>query len=118
MPSIPVDVVDAIELAELPGLLSDWLESDRAALGPSLARFISSTAYSIDSLHADFARFRVPPRHGRGRGPVHPPTSREPASRSPPGNAAPRHARFQRDYCKHSWVRRVIGSRQIVDYSL
>jgi hypothetical protein len=58
MSSVPVDVVDAIELAELLGFLSDWLESDRTTLGPSLARFADSTAYGIDSLHVDFARFR------------------------------------------------------------
>lgn len=44
MPSIPVDAGDAIELAELLGFLSDWLESDRAILTASLARFTGSPA--------------------------------------------------------------------------
>jgi hypothetical protein len=55
MPSLPIDVADAIELAELLELLGNWLESDHAA---SLARFIGSTAYGPASLREDFARFR------------------------------------------------------------
>jgi hypothetical protein len=58
MPSIPLDVGDAIELAELLEFLENWLESDRGNLAGSLARFIGSTAYGPDSLREDFARFR------------------------------------------------------------
>jgi hypothetical protein len=58
MPSIPVDVSDAIELAEILEFLSDWLESDRAALAASLARFVGSEAFGLDSLRDDIARFR------------------------------------------------------------
>jgi hypothetical protein len=58
MPSIPADAGDAIELAELLGFLSDWLESDRAALAASLTRFAGSEAFGLDSLRDDFARFR------------------------------------------------------------
>jgi len=58
MSSVPLDAAGAIELAELLGFLSDWLESDRAALAPSLTRFTASTAYGIDSMRGDFARFR------------------------------------------------------------
>lgn len=58
MPSIPLDVDDAIELAELLDFLGDWLESDRGTITTSLARFIGSTAHGPDSLREDFARFR------------------------------------------------------------
>jgi hypothetical protein len=58
MPSMPLDVGDAIELAELLQFLSNWLESDHGNLAESLARFVGSTAYGPDSLREDFARFR------------------------------------------------------------
>ena len=58
MPSLPIDVADAIELAELLELLGGWLESDHDNLAASLARFIGSTAYGPGSLREDFARFR------------------------------------------------------------
>jgi hypothetical protein len=58
MPSVPLDVSDATELAELLEFLSDWLEHDRANLTASLARFAGSPDYGPDSLHDDFARFR------------------------------------------------------------
>jgi hypothetical protein len=58
MPAIPLDVSDAIELAELLQFLSDWLESDRATLTASLARFVGSQTYGPSSLGDDFARFR------------------------------------------------------------
>ncbi len=58
MPSMPLDVGDAIELAELLQFLSNWLESDHGNLAGSLARFVGSTAYGPDSLREDFARFR------------------------------------------------------------
>lgn len=58
MPSLPIDVADAIELAELLEFLGGWLESDHDNLAASLARFIGSTAYGPDSLREDFTRFR------------------------------------------------------------
>ena len=58
MPAIPLDVSDAIELAEILEFLSDWLESDRADRAASLARFVVSEAFGLDSLRDDFARFR------------------------------------------------------------
>jgi hypothetical protein len=58
VPSLPLDVGDAIELAELLELLGNWLESDHDNLAESLARFIGSTAYGPASLREDFARFR------------------------------------------------------------
>lgn len=58
MPSLPLDVADAIELAELLEFLGNWLDSDHDNLAVSLARFIGSTAYGLASLREDFARFR------------------------------------------------------------
>jgi hypothetical protein len=58
MPSVPLDVSDAIELAELLEFLSDWLESDHDNLTASLARFVGSPGYGPDTLRGDFARFR------------------------------------------------------------
>jgi len=58
MPAIPVDVSDAIELAETLQFLGGWLESDRDNLAASLARFVGSPAYGPDELRDDFARFR------------------------------------------------------------
>lgn len=58
MPSMPLDVGDAIELAELLEFLGNWLEADHDNLAGSLARFVGSTAYGPGSLREDFARFR------------------------------------------------------------
>lgn len=58
MPAIPLDIVDAVELAELLGFLGDWLQSDRSSLAASLARFTGSPAYGPDDLRSDFDRFR------------------------------------------------------------
>jgi hypothetical protein len=58
MPAIPVDVGDAIELAELLQFLGDWLESDHDNLAASLARFVGSPVYGPGTLRDDFARFR------------------------------------------------------------
>jgi hypothetical protein len=55
---MPLDVGDAIELAELLQFLSNWLESDHDNLAASLARFVGSTACGPGSLREDFARFR------------------------------------------------------------
>lgn len=58
MPSLPLDVGDAIELAEILEFLSGWVECDRAVLAASLARFVGVPGYGLDSLCEDFARFR------------------------------------------------------------
>lgn len=58
MRAIPLDAVDAFELAELLQFLSHWLESDRDNLAASLARFVGSPGYSPGTLHDDIARFR------------------------------------------------------------
>ena len=70
--TVPLDAADAIELAELLEFLSDWLESDRANLTASLARFVGSQDYGPGALRDDFARFRFPPRRHRRRGRLHP----------------------------------------------
>jgi hypothetical protein len=58
MPSLPLDVADAIELAELLEFLSDWLEPDHDNVAASLARFVGSPVYGPGPLRDDFARFR------------------------------------------------------------
>lgn len=58
MPAIPVDVADAVELAELLQFLGDWLESDHDNLAASLDRFVGSPVYGPGMLRDDFARFR------------------------------------------------------------
>jgi hypothetical protein len=55
MPSMPLDVADAIEFAELLGFLSDWLQSYPSVVG-SLARFVGSPGYGPDLLREDLAR--------------------------------------------------------------
>ena len=58
MPSMPLDVGDAVELAELLEFLGGWLEYDHGSLAASLARFVGNTAYGPASLCEYFARFR------------------------------------------------------------
>jgi len=58
MPAMPLDVGDAVELAELLQFLSGWLESDHDNLAASLARFVGSPAYGTSTLRDDLARFR------------------------------------------------------------
>ncbi len=58
MPAIPLDAVDAFELAELLQFLCHWLDSDRDNLTASLTRFVGCPAYGPDALRDDFARFR------------------------------------------------------------
>jgi hypothetical protein len=60
MPSVSLDTADAIELGELLHFIDDWLQSGRARLTASLARFVGSPAYDPDALREDFARFRFP----------------------------------------------------------
>jgi hypothetical protein len=55
MPSLPFDLGDAVELAELLEFLSGWLESDRAVHTASLPRFVDVPDYGPDSLREDFA---------------------------------------------------------------
>jgi hypothetical protein len=57
MPSISLDTADAIELAELLQFLTGWLTTDPATLAPSFLAYTGHPAYSLDTLHADLARF-------------------------------------------------------------
>ena len=57
MPAIPVDVVDAVELAETLQFVRGWLASEQPVLGASLTRFVGSDAYGLTELRADLARF-------------------------------------------------------------
>ncbi|MFI7681010.1 hypothetical protein [Actinophytocola sp. NPDC049390] len=54
---IHLDAGDAAELAELLAFLADWLRQDQSRLASSLLSFVGNTSYSIDTLHADLARF-------------------------------------------------------------
>jgi hypothetical protein len=48
---------DAVDLTELPGLLIDWIDTDRDHLPASLRRFIGNDAYDTTALRTDLARF-------------------------------------------------------------
>jgi hypothetical protein len=86
MPSLPFDVGDAGELAELLEFLSGWLESDRAVLTASLARFVGVPDYGPDSLREDFP-IPVPAGLRRQRGRVYHGRRMRPAPRKPPFRA-------------------------------
>ena len=83
MPSLPFDVGDAVELAELLEFLSGWPESDRVVLTASLARFVAVPDYGPDSLREDFARFRFLLGSTDGEG-LLPRTTHETRARKPP----------------------------------
>ena len=60
MPTVRLDAVDAIELAEVLQFINDWFTSDRDGLNASLQRFINypdPTAYDLDQLRHDLDRF-------------------------------------------------------------
>jgi len=57
MPSTSLDTAGSIEPAELLQFGDDWLASDPGQPGASLARFAGSTAYGIQVLRDDLARF-------------------------------------------------------------
>lgn len=54
---IRLDAGDAAELAELLAFLADWLRQDQSRLASSLLSFVGNASYSLDTLHADLARF-------------------------------------------------------------
>jgi len=60
MPNMPLDVSDAIELAEMLQFLDGWMKSDHDYLAPSLARYlgIDVEGHGPESLADDFNRFR------------------------------------------------------------
>lgn len=51
---------DAMELAELLGLLIDWIDGDHDCLPASLRRFIGNDAHNTTALRTDLARFQFP----------------------------------------------------------
>lgn len=55
---IHLDAGDAAELAELLAFITDWLRQDQGRLASSMLSFVGNASYSIDTLHADLARFR------------------------------------------------------------
>jgi len=57
MPSTSLDTADAVELAELLQFLDDWLATDHDQLSASLAHFVGSQAYGVETLRDDLARF-------------------------------------------------------------
>ena len=57
MQRVTLDLVDAMELAELLGLIRRWLARDQPRLAPSLEEFIGNPAYGVRDLRSDLARF-------------------------------------------------------------
>lgn len=57
MPSTSLDTADAVELAELLQFPDDWLMTGHDQLSASLAHFVGSQAYSVETLRDDLARF-------------------------------------------------------------
>jgi hypothetical protein len=55
--NVCLHAADAMELAQLLGLLGDWLAADHGELSDSLERFIGSPAYDVETLRADLANF-------------------------------------------------------------
>jgi hypothetical protein len=52
-----LEVIDAVELAEMLRFLDDWLAGDSSRLAVSLERFVGHDGYGVTELRADFARF-------------------------------------------------------------
>lgn len=57
MQRVTLDLIDAVELAELLGLIRHWLACDQARLALSLEEFIGNPAYGVRDLRSDLARF-------------------------------------------------------------
>ena len=57
MPTTSLDTSDAVELAEMLQLLSDWLAADPDPLNASLTRFVGHPAYNASQLRSDLHRF-------------------------------------------------------------
>ena len=57
MTTVQLDASDAAELAEMLTFIGDWLTSDPATLTHTLEKFVGGTAYTIDTLRTDLARF-------------------------------------------------------------
>lgn len=57
MPTTSLDTGDAVELAQMLQLLSDWLAADPDPLDASLTRFVGHRAYGAAQLQDDLHRF-------------------------------------------------------------
>ena len=60
MPTVSLDAVDAMELAELLQFTNHWYASDHDNLNESLLRFVANPipgSYSLDRLRHDLDRF-------------------------------------------------------------
>lgn len=57
MPTMNLDINDAVELAELLQFLHDWLGADPGRLSESLNDFAGSSAYDLVDLRTDLNRF-------------------------------------------------------------
>jgi hypothetical protein len=57
MPTMNLDLADAIELAELLQFLRDWHDTDHDHLDASLQAFVGHPAYDLDQLGTDLDRF-------------------------------------------------------------
>jgi hypothetical protein len=57
-PELRLQLIDAAELAETLGFISQWLSgTDHAQLAASLRRFIGTDGYDLTALRTDLARF-------------------------------------------------------------
>jgi hypothetical protein len=57
MTTVQLDASEAAELAEMLTFIGSWLTSDPGPLTGSLEKFTGGTAYTIDTLRTDLARF-------------------------------------------------------------
>ena len=57
MPTMNLDLTDAIELAELLQFLRDWHNTDHDHLNTSLQTFVGHHAYNLDQLGTTLDRY-------------------------------------------------------------
>ena len=58
MSQIRIELIDAVELAEMLTFITGWLSgSQRPILADSLATYVGHPAYNVDELTADLHRF-------------------------------------------------------------
>ena len=57
MPTMNLDLGDAVELAELLQFINDWLTTDHERLDASLQTFVGNRAYDTRQLRNDLHRF-------------------------------------------------------------
>ncbi|MDQ2848281.1 MAG: hypothetical protein M3Y77_18465 [Actinomycetota bacterium] len=57
-PEVRLELIDAAELAETLGFISEWLAgADHAQLDDSFGRFVGTDGYDLTALRTDLARF-------------------------------------------------------------